>query len=453
MTAALGTGGVLSVFGYWGRDALVLPWVDPEPGRDGIDLKFSWGNRLAGVTLRQPLGSLAWEQHFSASAFSTRLGLVPDVLRADNTARLLTARSTVAFPLGGGHDLRIGFGVEAYSMDYDFRDQALETQILDLAYRPTIWSAFLDDQWNPVDWLLVRPGVRFESTPSADFNALSPRVGFKVFLSRDVALTGSAGRYYQAIHSIRDQELPITLFDYWIGADDLTPVARSDHLVLGLERWFGSDVSLSVEGYAKSFDDLALRNFRDDFKVRGDEFIATSGFARGVDVLLRKYRGTIRGWLAYGYAKTLRRAGGEEFPPAHDRRHTLNAVVQMPGPLGSDMTVRWGYGSPIPYTGVVGQWLHREYNAESHEFDNHEDEVLSTTINGERFPHYSRLDVGFRWEFEKWGATWRPFFQVVNLYNRRNVFLYTFDYGTRPPTRSGYSQLPFFPTFGVEFAW
>jgi hypothetical protein len=40
--------------------------------------------------------------------------------------------------------------------------------------------------------------------------------------------------------------------------------------------------------------------------------------------------------------------------------------------------------------------------------------------------------------------------QVANLYNRRNVFLYFFDYGNVPPTRTGLSQLPFLPTFGLE---
>jgi hypothetical protein len=101
----------------------------------------------------------------------------------------------------------------------------------------------------------------------------------------------------------------------------------------------------------------------------------------------------------------------------------------------------------------VGQWLHREYNAELHAFDWFEDEAISTTRNGERFPYYSRLDILFRWEFEKWGGTWRPFLQIVNVYNRTNVWVYSFNYDVSPPTRTGFSQLPIFPTIGVEFEW
>ena len=41
--------------------------------------------------------------------------------------------------------------------------------------------------------------------------------------------------------------------------------------------------------------------------------------------------------------------------------------------------------------------------------------------------------------------------QVANLYNRRNPFVYVFDYDAAPATRTGVSQIPLLPTFGVEF--
>jgi len=131
----------------------------------------------------------------------------------------------------------------------------------------------------------------------------------------------------------------------------------------------------------------------------------------------------------------------------------LNVVLRAPGPLGSELGVRWGWGSPLPYTGLNGEWSHREYRLSQHSFDGGETEPISTAINAERFPSYSRLDVGLRWQFDKWGIRWSPYVQVANLYNRRNVFLYVFDYGSRPATRSGVSQVPLFPTFGIEFKW
>ena len=41
---------------------------------------------------------------------------------------------------------------------------------------------------------------------------------------------------------------------------------------------------------------------------------------------------------------------------------------------------RWGYGSPLPYTGFVGQWDHRRYNPTDHVFD----EAQRHKLDGER---------------------------------------------------------------------
>jgi hypothetical protein len=442
----------LSATGYWGGDVLDLPFVDEEPGRSGVDLEFDWGNRLLALNFEKPLGDKRLHLHASASGFDTQFALVPDLIDITNDVRMLSARWDLALSPFAAHDVRIGAGVEDYSMTYDFNSVALGADVFQAAYRPRIWSAFIDDQWHPFGWLLIRPGVRVESVEGAGFTGVAPRMSVKAFVSSDLALTGSAGRYYQAIHSIRDQEIPVAIFDFWIGADDFIPVARSDHLVLGFEKWFASDYSLSLEGYRKTFDRLVTANREQDLKIEGDEFIPADGDAWGADLLLRKYRGNLRGWIAYSYTKATRRVEGEEFPPAHDRRHTVNVVFQTDGPLGSDMSVRWGFGSPLPYTGFIGEWRHREYEPATHSFlEFREEPVAAERRNTERFPSYNRLDLSFRWRTEKWGGVLYPYVQLVNAYNRKNVFVYLFDYDDSPAIRTGFSQLPLLPSFGVEF--
>jgi len=279
-----------------------------------------------------------------------------------------------------------------------------------------------------------------------------PRVNAKAFLAPDFALTASAGRYYQALHSLRDHNVPWSFLDFWIGADETTPVARSDHLVLGFEKWFGSGVSLSVEGYRKTFDDIVNFDYNDDLKIQGDEYFTTTGSAWGADVLLRKYVGSVTGWISYSLSKATRHAPDQSFAPAHDRRHSVNVVVATRGPLGSDMGLRWGYGSPLPYTPFVGQWQHRTYNPATHSFvDANEEPVASTLLNINRFPAYSRLDISFRWDTGAFGGRLRPYLNLINAYNKKNVFFYVFDFTSSPSTRQAVSQLPLLPSFGVEF--
>jgi len=48
-----------------------------------------------------------------------------------------------------------------------------------------------------------------------------------------------------------------------------------------------------------------------------------------------------------------------------------------------------------------------------------------------------------------WG-TLTPHLDVLNVYNRRNVLFYFFDYSAATATRSGLSMFPILPTVGVE---
>jgi len=337
-------------------------------------------------------------------------------------------------------------------MTYYVGSESFGADLFTAQYAPRIWSAFLDDQWKVFPWLSLRPGVRVEHVEGPGTTKWAPRIGIKSFLTENFALTGSIGRYYQAIHSLRDQNISWNIFDFWIGADSATPVARSDHLVLGFESWFGEAVSLKLEGYRKTFDDIVDINIREDPRVTGDEIVPVNGIAWGGDVLLQKHSGPVTGWISYGLAKATRNAHDQEFPAVHDRRHTLNVVVQTRGPFGSDLSVRWGYGSPLPFTPFVGEWHHRFYYASNNLLDDYELEpIASPVLNSARYPYYSRFDVSFHWEWHKWGGILRPYLQLVNATNHKNVFVYTFDYTTMPATRSSLSQLPLLPSIGMEF--
>jgi len=454
LSAPVGSQGDISLTGYWGRDVVDWPWIEDEPRRKGVNLDASWGNQLLGLRFNHVLGRGEMTMDASYAGFSPSFGLEPGIFRADNRVRLLTAAFRVALSPGATHDVKIGGSYENYEMTYDAGSESLSAEFYRARYFPRVWSLFLDDQWRMFPWLFIRPGVRLEAVQVPNVVNWAPRIGFKAFVTSELALTGSAGRYYQAIHSLRDQNIPWNMIDFWIGADETTPVARSDHLVLGFEKWFGSEISLSIEGYRKTFHDMVDYNVDEDPRIQGDETVPMEGDAWGVDLLLRKHLGSLAGWVAYGYGRVVRRSGGREFPAVHDRRHMFNLILQSPGPLRSEMSLRFGYGSPLPFTPFVGEWHHRFYYAADHALNDYDLEpIASATLNSARYPYYSRIDVSFWWEMRKWGGVLRPYVQLVNVLNRKNVFIYTYDYTTVPATRSAISQIPLLPSVGVEFVF
>jgi hypothetical protein len=454
LAAPVGSGGALSITAYLGKDVVDWPWIEEQPGRSGVNLDASFGNRLVGLRFSHPLGSGDITVDASYTNSAPTFGLEPGLFRADNRVRLWAAKFLAAVSLGATHDVRLGAGYDNYRMTYDAGSESLSAEFYRAVYSPSVWSAFIDDQWRAFPWLYLRPGIRVEAVKGPDVVNWAPRIGIKGFVSEDLAITGSLGRYYQAIHSLRDQNIPWNMIDFWIGADATTPVGRSDHLVLGLERWFGLEVSLSLEGYYKTFDDIVDYNLEEDPRIPGDETVPMEGEAWGVDFLLRKHLGRFTGWIAYGFAKVVRRSRGQEFPAVHDRRHTVNVILQSPGPFGSDMSLRLGYGSPLPFTPFVGEWNHRYYYAADHSLNDYDREpIASELLNSARYPYYGRIDISFWWETRKWGGLLRPYVQLVNISNRKNVFLYTYDYTSVPAKRSAISQLPLLPSVGVEFVF
>jgi hypothetical protein len=446
--------GTLSLTGYWGEDVVNWTWIEEKPGQDAVILKADWGNKLLGIRFQHPLGRQRLFVDAGVTTFSTAFGLEPGILQAENTVRLLSTKAMLELTPHAAHTIRVGAGVEDYRMTYDVGSESFSSEFFTARYQPRVWSTFADWQWETFSWLFLRPGVRMEAVEGPDVVTVAPRIGAKAFLTPDLAVTGSIGRYYQPIHSFRDQNVTWNIFDFWVGADSTIPVARSDHLVLGFEKWFGGTVSVTLEGYRKTFHDIIDANLNEDPKISGDETLPVNGDAWGIDLLVRKHWGTVTGWVSYSLMKTQRQGHDQEYPAVHDRRHTVNVVMQMPGLFGSDMSVRLGYGSALPYTPFIGEWRHRYYRSDVNAFNASEREpIASPFLNSARYPYYGRVDVSFRWETRKWGGILRPYVQLVNLLNRKNVFIYLWDYSSSPATQSAVSQIPLLPSVGVEFVF
>jgi hypothetical protein len=231
-------------------------------------------------------------------------------------------------------------------------------------------------------------------------------------------------------------------------------VSRATHLVLGVERWLGPVRFARVEGWVKKYDHLLEQNTADDPARRGDEFVDARGTSYGFDLLLRQLdAGPVSGWLSYTYAVSQRTEGGMGYWPGHDRRHNVNLVGTWRAGTKYTFGARLGVASGTPFTDIVGQLVRRSYDPGTHAYGTGglagEREPLGGVRNAERYPLFQRLDLSVTR-----AGTWRgmqivPYFSLVNAYNARNVFIYTFDYTRNPPTREASSQFPLLPSLGL----
>ena len=268
-----------------------------------------------------------------------------------------------------------------------------------------------------------------------------PRVAAAYELGDRTMLRAAWGRYHQAqgVHELQVQD-SLVRFDR---------AELAEHRVVGVERRVAG-LEARVEAYERrtlrarprfSSADNTLELFPEIGPDR--RLIAPSGgVARGVELLLRRERGTGISWSAsYALARAVDRVDGRWMPRPLDQRHTFT----------TDLTYRpsgaWTMGASwVAHTG----WPTTAFTTR---VDTLRGAVIFTERtygqrNADRLRPYHRLDARVTRRFDVGGGRLSFFADVFNAYNRR---------GPRPPAATGSAALsehfdallPRVPSFGV----
>jgi len=468
-------GNRLALTAYSGRDVLALTNLDPEDFPLRID--WDWGNDLVGLRFTHPRRDGGWwEVRAGYSRFSSGLdfpdfddtrfvsgideGSVEGDLALRPTAYLTLTTGTGAKRLSEDNLISTG-GTEF------FRGKGAGTELF----------GYVQGEWKPSRAWILEMGVRGEGWIPDEGEAvrvLSPRLSAKRFFAGTRwAVKGSVGRYAQFLHSIRNEELPLGL-DTWILAGRKAPHVVSDQAQLGLEGYPREGWFTSLEGYYRRFDGVVTLNLADNPNTEVDDYLPGTGRSYGADFFLRRSAGATTGWLSLSFLKATRsfpdfQSGLDsppeiEYPPIFDRRLDLDLVLQRELRPGLEMGLRWNFGTGLPYTRPLGTYVYLspstvpgsgltwegwDPDAPGEEGDGLYGVVLQDR-NRARYPSRHRLDVSLRWTLVRSWGRMTPYLNVLNVYNRKNVLFYFYEYSRSPPVRTGISMFPLLPAAGVE---
>jgi len=318
---------------------------------------------------------------------------------------------------------------------------------------------------------MVKAGLRISQYSLRDTINLEPRLSAKFFLRSDLALTASAGRYYQYLTTANPGDENFRIIDLWLPAPPDRPSPFADHLIAGIEHLSERDLLLKAEVYYKTFANLLYLKqgyvfFMGPDAAPGSEevfskFHQAKAAAHGLELLAKKSSGKVRGWIGYTYAQT--RWHTEEHgwhPPKYDRTHTINLVADW------QMTDKWHFSTAYsfatgnPYTPILARY--RPYDVWDYGEKSYETlypRFLVGEKNSERYPAYHRWDVSFvkRRALGKRGYK-ETYLQILNVLNHMNVFQYfyseKYDWETDQELgiqRTSIPMFPFFPTIGVRY--
>ncbi|HKP77477.1 MAG TPA: TonB-dependent receptor, partial [Longimicrobiaceae bacterium] len=480
-TATLATagGGRVRLVGYTGQDVLDLSNFDP-PGQDEDDesvlrIQWDWGNTVLGARLEQPVGEWVATASVGITRYGEALGFTdfPDT-RFSSRVSQLTARADAGRPLSSR--LTFKAGGEATRIAYHNLGQAGGTTFFSGQRNGVMSSGFAQLRWQPEGWI-VEPGLRADAWNGGGASRayLSPRLAAKRFLGarHDAAVKLAVGRYVQFVHSLRDEQLPVSN-DYWVTSDENVPAVVSDQAQLGFEKYWGERWYVSAEGYYRRYLGLTDLNLADDPNDPADDLLEGRGWSYGADFLVRRSQGRFRGWLTLSLLKAQRTfpdplALGIEgvpqtvsFAPVFDRRADLDVVGEYALPGKIEAGVRLNFGTGVPYSRPIASYVGFETDfieggyrvprpvGEAPEIPTY---VVLGRRNAERYPAYTRVDLTFRRTYTRRWGTLTPYLQVLNATNRKNVLFYFFNFDRSPATRSGVSMFPLLPTIGLEAAF
>lgn len=425
--------------GYLGDD--VLNFSESGSGdEEEENFDFNFGFNLGNVT-----HAIRWNHIFSEKLFSN-VSFVTTSFNYDISGKLdsnnLLVRSKIRdyavkakFNYYKDDRNTITFGGEV--IQHSFRPNVISTsgeisefleskkgQIIDFQEV----SLFANNDFDVIEHILkVNYGLRFSSAITGDefYTGLEPRISARYTLSEVSSLKGSYSRMKQYMHRVSSSTISLPT-DLWYPVTGNIKPQTANQVSLGyfhnLPKWKSL---FSAEVFYKNMSNLI--EYREGSNLLlNDEFekdlVQGNGKAYGIELLLKKDQGKLRGWIGYTLSKSARDFellnGGRSFPAKYDRRHDLSIVASYD--ISKRITIGsvWVYSSGARFTAQIGQYF-----------------VPNLSLTGvERIPIYSdrnavsmspshRLDLNFTIKPKKerrWYGEWQ--IGCYNLYNRATPF-------------------------------
>ncbi len=433
----------------------------------GGESRFSVQGFFSGDDLKSPDITEPDYRWRSRAIGLTASGLIQDrlfvrVVGFDNSfeAERIAKASPTATPASSRiHEVNVRADATAYTSSRDLYFFGFEFNFPQLEYRlhnsfgieRTIKSTLVET------WLWLRyqaifedlkidVGVHVDVASAFERNnstsLIQPRLNVSYALADSWLLKGSYGRFSQNMITVNNEDDVISLFDAWIQIPSELNSEQADHFVLGIDGNPTRELSVGLQGYYKNFIDLVAYN-RDKIDATDPDYINGKGRAYGMEALVRYGIPYVDVYTAYTLGWTTITANRFTYPPGYDRRHNLDIMTVFHPMSSLDITLRWEYGSGLPYTQSVGYYdrlnLGNIFDGGWVDETGDPYSILGEK-NAARLPAYHRLDLSLAYRFGIGPARATAGINIINVYDRKNI-LY-FDRQTGQQT----NMLPFFPT-------
>jgi hypothetical protein len=483
-TLPLGELGSISVSGYLNREGLNTP-ERMQQELDGARAAFDWGSSMVALNYRQALtpalllqaraGYTEFRGTFDAWEAGRELHIChldecriyppgPPRHVLDGTTAARDALGAVDLTwFRAAHTVRIGAQLDFFDFTHGLR--ALEDvdedlfPLFDAHSAPRTLALHAEDEWVVTQRLAARVGARMLLAGDLG-SAFLPRIGANLQLTPALSISAGGGAYAQPVRSLRNDESVASSFiayDLIAAQPADVGLARGIDAVLGFSL-SGTNTAVRADGYIKRMSELVLPHIsRDPLRAPAlvaDDYRIGTGSVRGFELSAQHRRGGAELGLSYALVFAERAAQGERYRPRFERRHMIDASAVYNWAEQGVLSARLAAGTGQPMTPAIGIMDVQRYDPVTGQWQHGARQLVFGEHNSERLPGYLRLDVAARRSYQRrlFGRpmTITPYAQILNLLNTRNALVAEpVSYGQ--PQMRYLPQLPFLPTFGMEW--
>lgn len=467
ITWLLSTKDKLTLSAYYGRD--VFDFISP----DGPDFKFgvAWGNQVY---------SLRWLRAWNTKLNSS-LALVYNSFDLETNASFFTTnirlfsglkdwnlKGDINYELSKKIKFKTGFiytyhtfspGALNISDDSSSTSESISNQF---AHEGAV---YLSGNWDVNPRFNIDAGLRYshfvqvgpyslrlldnngfptgnslsyaDGEPIANYGGLEPRLGLRYLINESSSIKASYTRTLQYLHLATSSSSTLPT-DLWVPSSKLVRPQIAYQTAIGFFKNFKDNTyETSVELYHKPM--LNQIEFKPGAQLflnenLEQEMIFGQGLSYGVELLIRKNKGNLTGWIGYTLSKTTRQFdeinNGQPYLYRYDRRHDVSVVLsyKINNKWKANFVFVYGSGNLITlptgrYPYAVG--FDRQQNIPVFRVID-----LYTDINTWRMPAYHRADVSFNYtpnpeSTKRFKSSWN--FSIYNIYNRANPYFIYFD--------------------------
>ncbi|QQS37403.1 MAG: TonB-dependent receptor [Ignavibacteriales bacterium] len=431
----------ISLHGFNSRDQLL--------NEDSEKADYKWTNSILGGNWFQ-----AWENvpiyseaSISLSKFSGEI--LPKLSNAKtriNSVNDVTLKTDFAYIYDSRDELHIGYELKSIKTDLNFENQqGTKSTINDNGLGFTLYGKykFLRYEDFGVD---IGSRINGLTLSNQKLSIVEPRINFSYQLLPGFILKGAWGIYTQQLITLSDENEIISIFEPWLIVPDYLQVPEAIHYVAGLELSRIERLSIKSEFYYKLLRRTAEINHLKASDQEPD-FVTGSGQSYGGELLVQYSAGSLNGSASYSLSWTYKELFGWVSNPKYDVRHSVTTNINYDFGDGWIASASWFFNSGLPFTQILGYYdklyfenlffssgLYGVYNPFT---------VLSDPNLG-RLPTYHRLDLSLSKKLKVYFADILLSFDVMNVYDRKNIFYFERDTGKRV------NMLPILPTASIK---